>query len=82
MTENHKDIQPASAPAGTTSILEQMDALEKAKKQRIKTLLQEREDRTKEHESRLDAIAAELKALGHHRTRAAKKQSADKAAAK
>ena len=58
------------------------DDMTTSKAQRIKTLLLERETRTKEHGQRLDAIAAELKTLGHRRSRVAKKQTAEKAAGK
>ena len=67
---------------GSTTILEQMKALEKAKAERIAYLLADREKRIKDHESHLKAIATELQALGYKKLRGRRAKSAEKAAAK
>lgn len=60
---------------GTSSLLEQKEALARATQERIGALLAEREQLALDTEARLKAIAEELKALGWHRSRAAREMA-------
>jgi Holliday junction resolvasome RuvABC DNA-binding subunit len=61
-----------STPDETDSVLADIKALAARTKARIDALIHEREKRAKDHETRLREIAASLKALGYHKSRAKK----------
>jgi hypothetical protein len=60
------------AESGTKSLLDLKRELEQKTVAQIEALLQERVDLVESRDKRLQEIASELKALGWHRTRAAK----------